>query len=90
MKLYRRTNDDAHWFAFGSEIGWVMFPAEVAGWQKRQRAPSTDPSEMWEVPLHMAFNTGIPGAPMSAGGASDLQRNRKKSEVVCKRLANPC
>jgi hypothetical protein len=66
LKLYRSTKD-THWFAFGPKTGWVIFPAEVGGWQKRQRASGIDSTDMQEVPLRMAFNTGIPGAPMSSG-----------------------
>jgi len=43
-----------------------MFPAEVDGWQKGQPARGFDPLELREVPLRLGFNTGIPGAPMSA------------------------
>jgi hypothetical protein len=49
-----------------------MFSAEVGGWQKRQPARAFDPIDMCEVPLRMGFNTGIPGAPVSAVAASDL------------------
>jgi hypothetical protein len=49
-----------------------MFPAEVAGWKKRRPARGLDPLEMREVPLRMGFNTGIPGAPMSAALESDV------------------
>jgi hypothetical protein len=42
-----------------------MFPAEVAGWKKRQPYDD-DLMDMREVPLSRGFNTGIPGAPMSA------------------------
>lgn len=62
----------ALWFAFGPEVGWVMFPAEVDGWKKRKPARGVDPLDMREVPLRMAFNTGIPGAPPLAAGASDV------------------
>jgi len=44
-----------------------MFPAEIGGWQKRQRSSGIDPLDMREVPLRMGFNTGIPGAPSSSG-----------------------
>jgi hypothetical protein len=44
-----------------------MFPAEVDGWQRRQPARVFDPMEMYEVPIRMGFNTGVPGSPMSAG-----------------------
>jgi hypothetical protein len=64
VKLYRNTKDSARWFAFGQRTGWVMFPAEVDGWKKRQRARGIAPIDLREVPLRMGFNTGIPGAPM--------------------------
>jgi CheY-like chemotaxis protein len=65
LKLYRSIRD-IRWFAFGSKLGWVSFPAEVGGWQKRQPAGDVDRGDMREVPLLMGFNTGIPGAPMSS------------------------
>ena len=49
-----------------------MFPAEVGGWQKRQPVSGMDPLDLREVPLRMGFNTGIPGAPISAAGVSKL------------------
>ena len=69
MKLYRSTKD-TRWFAFGPEIGWVIFPGEVGGWQKRESFSGIDPIDMQEVPLCMAFNTGFPGAPISSGPSS--------------------
>jgi hypothetical protein len=51
MKLFRSTKYPTRWFAFGPEIGWVMFPAEVGGWQKRQPARGIDPIDVREVPL---------------------------------------
>jgi hypothetical protein len=69
VKLYRSTKD-TRWFAFGSKIGWVMFPAEVAGWNKPQRTCGADLIDMREVPLCMGLNTGLPGASMSASAAS--------------------
>ena len=65
MTLYRSTKD-TRWFAFGPKIGWVTFPAEVGGWQKRQATCGPDLIELREVPLRMGFNTGIPGAPSSS------------------------
>ena len=71
MKLFRSAMYSAHWFAFSPKTGWVMFPAEADGWQKRQPARGIDPLDMQEVPLRMGFNTGIPGAPMLSVGASE-------------------
>jgi hypothetical protein len=91
VKLYRSTKDRTRWFAFGAEIGWVSFPAEIAGWQKRQLARGADPNDMREVPLRLGFNTGIPGAPILAGSTADLplqivrpiaEHHRKKCKVV--------
>jgi hypothetical protein len=65
VKLYPSTKD-TRWFAFGARIGWMMFPAEVGGWQKRQHTNGPDLSEMREIPLCRGFNTGIPGAPSSS------------------------
>jgi CheY-like chemotaxis protein len=66
LKLYRSVKDIL-WFSFDSKTGWVMFPAEVGGWHKRQASSGFDRTDMREVPLRMGFNTGIPGAPMSSG-----------------------
>ena len=49
-----------------------MFLAEINGWKKRKPTSGFDPLEMREVPLRMGFNTGIPGAPMLAAGASSV------------------
>ena len=68
-----------------------MFPAEVGGWQKRQLVSGIDPIDLREVPLRMGFDTGIPGAPMSAAGVLALpvaglppngQPNRKGAGIV--------
>jgi hypothetical protein len=73
MKLYQSAKHQAQWFAFGPEVGWVMFPAEIGGWARRQTARGIDPLYLREVPLRMGFNTGIPGAPASSDGAAPLQ-----------------
>ena len=72
VKLFSSTKYPNRWFAFGPEIGWVMFPAEVGGWQKRQPARGVDPIYMREVPLRMGLNTGIPGAGGSESSAPDV------------------
>ncbi len=62
MKLYRSRNYPTQWFANGPNVGWVMFPAEANGWEKRSPARGLDPVDVREVPLRLGFNTGIPGA----------------------------
>ena len=62
MKLYPNPHDLTHWFALDPQVAWVLFPAEINGWLKRQRAKGTDVSSLIEVPLRTGFNTGIPGA----------------------------
>jgi hypothetical protein len=91
LKLYRSTRDN-RWFAFDPRMEWVMFPAQVGGWQKRRPSGSINRIDMREVPLRMGFNTGIPGAPKSAAGNPGLpvadirpiaQRHRKNSKITC-------
>ena len=88
VKLYRSTKD-TRWFAFGPKVGWMMFPAEVGGWNKRHPTCGAALIDIREVPLCMGFNTGIPGAPMSASGVLDLpelgitEHSRKKGKINC-------
>jgi hypothetical protein len=60
MKLYRSAGNPTRWYAYATETGWVMFPKEADGWQKRQPAHSVDPIDIREVPVRLALNTGIP------------------------------
>ena len=32
MKLYRCNHYPARWYAHSEATGWVMFPAEIGGW----------------------------------------------------------
>jgi hypothetical protein len=68
MKLYRSNSYAARWYAHSASTGWVMFPAEPGGWEKRQPARGIDPIDLREVPLRSALNTGIPGTPSPADG----------------------
>jgi hypothetical protein len=63
MKLYRSRNYPNRWYAYSDSMGWVMFPAETGGWEKRQPARGIDPIDIREVPVHLAFDAGIPGSP---------------------------
>lgn len=88
MKLFRSMRYRNCWFAFSRELGWVTFPAEVAGWQKREPAPDAHRIDMREVPLHMGFNTGIPGAPMPADGTVASPRPlRRVASAIPRRWA---
>ena len=70
MKLYRNNSNPNRWFAFSPETGWVMFPAEPHGWEKRQVARGIDPLRTRQVSLDLAFDTGIPGAPFETEEAA--------------------
>jgi hypothetical protein len=59
MKLYRSSKYSTRWFAYSPALGWVMFPAEINGWAKREKARGIDPIDVREVPLRLGFNTGI-------------------------------
>jgi hypothetical protein len=68
MKLYRSATHPTSLFASSLETGWVMFPAEEGGWEKRQAVRPMDPLTVREVPLRQGFSTGIPGAPGAKRG----------------------
>lgn len=63
MKRYRSTMYSARWLVFSRKIGWLMFPAEVGGWKKREPARGIGPLEMREIPLSLESKAGIPSAP---------------------------
>lgn len=63
MKLYRNQNYPNRWYAHSQTTGWVMFPAEPNGWEKRQPARGIDPLYFREMPIQLAFETGMAGAP---------------------------
>jgi hypothetical protein len=70
MNLFRSAKHETRWFAF---VGWVSFPAEVNGWQKRQPARDIDPLDVREVPLRLGFNTGLPCSDVTADSTSGLR-----------------
>jgi len=45
---------------FTEETGYVVFPAEADGWNKRVQFYGFDPLRIREVPTRMAFSTGFP------------------------------
>jgi hypothetical protein len=62
VKLYRSTAHLHHWIAYADDIGWVVFPAQVNGWNRRQAATGLHPGSLFEIPLWLAFNKGLPDA----------------------------
>ncbi len=58
-RLYRSPRDVQHWFAFSDANGWVSFPAQIGGWAHRRSLGSIAGLELSEVPLRLAFNTGL-------------------------------
>ena len=62
IKLYRSATLPLNWIAYVQGTGWMMFPAEENGWEKRRPARGLDPMHLREVPLHLAVNTGVTAA----------------------------
>ena len=60
MRLYRNNRYPQRWYAHSNAMGWVMFPAEPNGWEKREPARGVDPLYTREMPLKLAAGTGIP------------------------------
>ena len=63
MRLYKSNNYPNRWYAYSDTTGWVMFPAVIDGWAKRQPARGIDPIDIREVPVELGFGAGIPGSP---------------------------
>ena len=88
MKLYRSISNPTRWFAFDPTEGWVMFPAETGGWQRREPARGMDPIEIREVSPCMGHNTGIPYAPILVnGGPQFVARGNRMSPGRSVRIA---
>jgi hypothetical protein len=63
MKLYDSRNYPNRYYYYSASTGWVMFPAAIDGWAKRQPAHDIDPIDLREVPVEFGFGAGIPGSP---------------------------
>ena len=59
IKLYTSAKHPQHWIAYVPGTGWLMFPAQENGWEKRQPARGLDPMHVREVLLRLAANTGL-------------------------------
>ena len=60
MKLYRSHRHPTRWYAFQPGTGFVMFPAEAGGWEKRQQARGFDPIDVREVPSAWLMTPAFP------------------------------
>lgn len=58
-RLYRSPAESLHWFVWAEDLGWFLFPAKPNGWAERSPAKNISPPRLQEVPLRMAFNTGL-------------------------------
>jgi hypothetical protein len=59
FKLYRSRQHEGSWIAYTQETGWVVFPAEAGGWEKRRPCRGLDPVHLRQVPADLAANTGV-------------------------------
>jgi hypothetical protein len=59
IKLYKSPAYNQHWVAHVPGTGWLVFPAQKNGWNKRQPVRDLDLINLREVPLWLAFNTGV-------------------------------
>ena len=62
-KLFQSTQFPESWIAKTPGGNWVCFPARQDGWLEQQPARGLDTIRLREVPLALALNTHIPGAP---------------------------
>ncbi len=63
IRLFKSTTRPQRWVASIEGVGWVQFPAEPNGWEKRGPVRGLDPLDIREVPLRLAQNTGMPMGP---------------------------
>lgn len=60
IRLFWIADDLQHWAGYTPETGYVKFPAEANGWERRKPFHGFDPLLIREVPAGLAFNTGFP------------------------------
>jgi hypothetical protein len=59
ITLYRSPMHSQHWIARSERSGWLIFPARFKGWDERAAYAGADLARLQQVPLWMAFNTGL-------------------------------
>ncbi len=57
-RLYRSPVEPMHWVIWTGD-GWFRFPAKLDGWAERCAATDVARQQLHDVPLLMAFNTGL-------------------------------
>jgi len=60
VTLFRNGKDLNHWYVRVSEKRWMSFPARINGWAARQELRRVEEGDLHQLPLWLAFNTGIP------------------------------
>lgn len=60
IRLYESMDHPQSWIAYVPGAGWLRFPAQEGGWEKRQPARGLDPIHLREVALRVAAKTGLP------------------------------
>ena len=58
-RLFRSPSESLHWFVWTEDLGWFLFPAKLNGWAERSPATNVSRQRLQQVPLRMAFNTGL-------------------------------
>ena len=58
-RLFRSPSESLHWFVWTEDLGWFLFPAKLNGWAERCPAKDVSRQRLQQVPLRMAFNTGL-------------------------------
>jgi len=60
IKLYISRLHPQQWIAYTPGTGWMVFPAQDNGWERRQPVRGLDPVHLREVALTAAARTGLP------------------------------
>ena len=60
IKLYTSRLHPQQWIAYKPGTGWMVFPAQDNGWERRQPVRGLDPVHLREVPVNAAAYTGLP------------------------------
>ncbi len=59
-KLYWSKSHSHHWIGYTDDTGYVLFPAQEGGWERRKPLYGVDIRSLRAVPARLSFNTGFP------------------------------